>query len=124
KSVASAKPLIQALAEKRAAAAATASAAASTGAHATPQPAAPTTTSNARLEELGEQILQELQRRREHHDHDLSISKLLAGIMQIVSIAVLLLAYFVYRHEPQPVLLGAIFLQVFTVALLIMGRQR
>ena len=120
KSVSSAKPLMQVLAQKRAAA----------QAHAEAQQAAPSAPApagvpaSARLEELAEQILQELQRRREAPDHEFSISKLLAGIFQIVAIAVVFLAYFYFRSDPQPPLLVAIFLQAFTIALLIMGRQR
>jgi D-glycero-D-manno-heptose 1,7-bisphosphate phosphatase len=125
KSVSSAKPLMQMLAQKRAAAAAAAAATSSTETEPAPQSAAPLpAASTARLEELAEQILQELQRRRDHHEPDFSISKLLAGILQIVALAVLLLAYFEYRGNPLPAILGAIFLQIFTVALLIMGRQK
>jgi D-glycero-D-manno-heptose 1,7-bisphosphate phosphatase len=119
KSVQSAKPLMQVLAQKRAAANAEQSTAPSAEA-----PTARTSPPSARLEELAEQILQELQRRREVHEPEFSVSKLLAGILQIVSLAVLLLAYALYRQDPLPALLIAIFLQIFTVALLIMGRQR
>ena len=119
KSVQTAKPLMQVLAQKRAAATA--------GHDAPPQssdPApAPAAASGARLEALAEQILQELQRRREVHEPEFSVSKLMAGIVQIVSLAVLLLAYALYRAAPEPAILIAIFLQIFTVALLIMGRQ-
>ena len=124
KSVASAKPLMQMLAQKRAAAAA-----ASVG-NTDPQPAADappdaSLPSTARMEELLDQILQELQRRRDSHEADFSLSKLLAGIVQIVALAVLVLAYFLYRHDYlQPALLVALFLQAFTIALLIMGKQR
>jgi D-glycero-D-manno-heptose 1,7-bisphosphate phosphatase len=122
KSVASAKPLMQMLAQKRAAAAA-----ASVG-NTDPQPAADAPAdapipSTARLEELAEQILQELQRRKDIHEADFSVSKLLAGIVQIVALAVLVLSYFLYRHDPLPAILTAIFLESFTIALLIMGRQ-
>jgi histidinol phosphatase-like enzyme len=123
KSTSSAKPLMQVLAQKRAAAAAAATAEPAATSSLSPVPVA-SIASPARLEELAEQILQELQRPRDHHEHDFSISKLLAGILQIISLAVLLLAYFEYRANPQPALLGAIFLQIFTVALLIMGRQK
>lgn len=123
KSVASAKPLMQMLAQKRAAAAA-----ASVG-NTDPQPVGDAQgpipiPSTARLEELAEQILQELQRRRDTHEPDFSLSKLLAGIVQIVALAVLVLAYFIYRQQPLPAMLAALFLQAFTIALLIMGRQR
>jgi D-glycero-D-manno-heptose 1,7-bisphosphate phosphatase len=125
KSVSSAKPLMQMLAQKRAAAAAS-------SVHNTdPQPLsdAPSAVgasipSTARLEELAEQILQELQRRHDTHENDFSLSKLLAGIVQIVALAVLVLAYFIYRQNPIPALLAALFLEAFTIALLIMGRQK
>ena len=87
----------------------------------------PSSASTARLEELAEQILQELQKRDDQHNADFSISKLLAGIVQIIALAVLLLAYALYHGTPetfQSVLLIAVFLQSFTIALLIMGRQR
>ena len=120
RSVATAKPLMQVLAQKRAAAA--------QAQNETPQQpsqaanAPPVVSATARLEELAEQILQELQRRREAPEHEFSVSKLLAGIIQIVAIAVVFLAYF--RGDQQSLLLVAIFLQTFTIALLIMGRQR
>ena len=115
---------MQMLVQKRAAAAA-----ASVG-NTDPQPvheAAPgagAIPSTARLEELAEQILQELQRRKDPHEPDFSLSKLLAGIVQIVALAALVLAYFIYRQNSVPVLLTALFLEAFTIALLIMGRQR
>lgn len=123
KSVSSAKPLMQMLAQKRAAAAA-----ASIG-NTDPQqvsdlPASAPIPTTARLEELAEQILQELQRQRETQEPDFSVSKLLAGIVQIVALAVLVLAYFIYRNNWLPAMLLAVFLQLFTIALLIMGRQR
>lgn len=126
RSVSSAKPLMQMLAEKRAAAAAAAAAA---SANAEAQQAAPaggavSVANSARLEELAEQILQELQSRREHHEPDFSISKLLAGIMQILAIAVPLMAHFIYNAPVEIVLLLGIFIEAFTIALLIMGRQR
>ena len=118
RSVATAKPLAQILAQKRSAA--------QQGAPSAPevQPAAPAPISTARMEELAEQILQELQRRPDPHDADFSISKLLAGIVQVIAVTTLLLAWFLYRANPEPALLVALFLQTFTIALLIMGRQR
>ena len=81
----------------------------------------------ARSEVLLEQILDELRRRHEQHaDADFSVSKLMAGVMQIVALAALFLAA-MYRDKTDAAflwLLVAIFLQVFTIALLIMGRQR
>lgn len=112
----SAKPLMQVLAQKRAAALEQQSA--------PPPAAAPPPQSTARLEELAEQILQEVQARRDRHEPEFSISKLLAGIVQIVAIAAPLLAYFIYRSGASIALELGIFLQTFTIALLIMGRQR
>jgi len=48
---------------------------------------------------------------------------LLAGIVQIIALATLLLAYLLF-HNSESVLLIAVFLQLFTIALLIMGRQK
>lgn len=118
RSVSSAKPLAQILAQKRAAAQQPPPAI-----QETPPPAA-APVSTARIEELAEQILQELQRREDRAEHDFSISKLLAGIVQVIAVAVLLLAWFLYRASAEPVLLTALFLQTLTIALLIMGRQR
>ena len=124
KSVTSAKPLMQMLAQKRAAAAAASSVGNTDPAPVSDAPSSSPISSTARLEELAEQILQELQRRRDTHETDFSLSKLLAGIIQIVALAVLVLAYFIYRHDPIPALLAALFLEAFTIALLIMGRQK
>jgi D-glycero-D-manno-heptose 1,7-bisphosphate phosphatase len=77
-----------------------------------------------RLEVLTEQILQHLRQRDEHHDTDFSVTKLLAGIVQIISLAVLLLAYIQGKGNPQNYILVALTLQTFTISLLIMGRQR
>lgn len=114
KSVSTAKPLMQVLAQKRAAAAESQSAPTS----------ATSAGASSHLEELAEQILQELHRRNRVTNGDFSISKLLAGIMQIIALAVLALAYLIYPGRFQSVALVAIFLQLFTIALLIMGKQK
>ena len=126
RSVSSAKPLMQILAQKRAAARAeAASNSEENGASATATtPTVIAAASNARLEELAEQILQELQRRHHTSTGDFSITKLLAGIVQIVALAVLLIAFWMFQANLIPVLIVALFLQVFTVALLIMDRQK
>jgi D,D-heptose 1,7-bisphosphate phosphatase len=126
RSVSSAKPLMQILAQKRAAARAeAASNSEENGASATATaPTVIAAASNARLEELAEQILQELQRRHHTSTGDFSITKLLAGIVQIVALAVLLIAFWMFQANLVPVLIVALFLQVFTVALLIMDRQK
>lgn len=82
--------------------------------------------SPARAERLLEQILDELKRRHEDHPPDFSVSKLLAGIVQVLAAAALIIA-FMYRSELNtvvPALLFAIALETLTIALLIMGRQR
>src|SRR6202035_4655546 len=73
-----------------------------------------------RLESLAEQILQELRRHREHDPADFSVTKLLAGIMQMIALAAMFLAYARGRGETlQIYLLVGIFLQTLTIALLI-----
>ena len=79
----------------------------------------------ARIEKLLEQIIVEL-RCREEPVPDFSVSKLMAGIVQILSLALLFLAY-LRRDDPTGInstLIFALFLQVLTIALLIMGKQR
>ncbi|MDB5289394.1 MAG: gmhB [Phycisphaerales bacterium] len=93
-----------------------------------PVPVRPTEayTDTARLEELAQQILDEIHRHREQPFTEFSVSKLMAGIIQVMVAPVLFYAY-LHREAPgelQALLLFAIFLQVLTIALLIMGRQR
>ena len=81
---------------------------------------------SSRTEKLLEQILEELKRRHDDRPPDFSVSKLLAGIIQVLAAAALIIA-FMYRMEWNtaiPALLFAIALQTLTIALLIMGRQR
>ncbi|HWE92970.1 MAG TPA: HAD family hydrolase [Tepidisphaeraceae bacterium] len=83
-------------------------------------------TDTSRLEEIAQQLLEEFRRFREQPYTEFSVSKLLAGIVQVLVLPVL---FFVYLHrdaadQMQPLLLLAIFLQTLTIALLIMGRQR
>jgi hypothetical protein len=78
-----------------------------------------------RLEMLAAQILSELRRRHELPHSDFSISKLVAGIAQVISLAIVFLAY-LNRNETTTfgaLMLFAIWIQAFTIALLIMGRQ-
>jgi D-glycero-D-manno-heptose 1,7-bisphosphate phosphatase len=89
------------------------------------EPAAPRGPNLARTEALLEQILHEMKRQKETPIGDFSVSKLMAGIVQVLSIAVLFVSY-LNRSSPDVGLYLelAIFLQVMTVALLIMGRQQ
>jgi D-glycero-D-manno-heptose 1,7-bisphosphate phosphatase len=78
-----------------------------------------------RSERLLEQILLELRRHRETPPSDFSVPKLLAGVVQVLALGLLFLAYLNREHpDMQHYLLYAIMFQVLTVALLIMGRQR
>jgi len=81
---------------------------------------------SARVESLLDQMLTEL-RRRDVPEDEFSVSKLLAGVVQVLAISLVFLAY-LYRNETAETFIGillfAIFLQVLTIALLIMGRQR
>jgi D,D-heptose 1,7-bisphosphate phosphatase len=81
--------------------------------------------STARIEELLGQVLDELRRRNRHAGQEFSVSKLLAGIVQVTALAILVLAYF-QREQPQlqSMLLLALVLQTLTIALLIMGWQK
>lgn len=81
----------------------------------------------SRLELLMQQVLVELKKANESQHDDFSISKLVAGITQVLALAAVFLAYFLYRTDVNALhswLLVSVFLQVFTIALLIMSRQR
>jgi D-glycero-D-manno-heptose 1,7-bisphosphate phosphatase len=80
---------------------------------------------SSRLENLAEQILQELRRRQEIQHTDFSVSKLLAGIVQVVAVAVMFLAYLDRDSTGlEAIMLLGIFLQALTCSLLIMSRQK
>jgi hypothetical protein len=81
--------------------------------------------STNKLESIALDILHELRRRHELPQQDFSVSKLLAGITQVVVLAMLFLA-FLNRNSPtvNSILLLALTLQAMTIALLIMQRQR
>lgn len=76
-----------------------------------------------RLENLLQQILDQVRRRNEHVP-EFSLAKMLAGVTQILAIAMAVANYF-YRPigEPLMPILIAIFLQALTVSLLLMGRE-
>ena len=88
---------------------------------------APPRTDLARLEMSAQQILMELKKLNDARHDDFSISKLVAGITQTLALATLPVAYVLYRGDAavfQQWLLAAIFLQTFTIAMLVMGRQK
>ena len=78
-----------------------------------------------RLERLAEQMLHELRRRRDEPNTDFSVPRLLAGITQVVTLAILFMSY-LNRGTPsfQSMLLLALCFQALTIAMLIMGRIR
>jgi len=79
----------------------------------------------SRLEDITEQILIEL-RQRNDPGADFSVSKLMAGITMVISLALLVYAY-LYKNDPttlQSLLLLGLMLQSITISLLIMGRQK
>jgi D-glycero-D-manno-heptose 1,7-bisphosphate phosphatase len=85
------------------------------------------TRGKSRQEILLGQILDELRRRHEHPESDFSVSKLMAGVVQILALAAVFYAYMTRDRvgsTPGLAMLVAIFLQTFTIALLIMGRQK
>lgn len=78
-----------------------------------------------KIESLLEQIFFELRRQHEHRDGDFSVSKLLAGVVQVIVLAILFLAYL--RREtgsPQTYLELAMVMQTLTISLLIMSKQK
>ena len=78
-----------------------------------------------KLESLAEQILLELRRSHELHLTDFSVSKLLAGIVQVIAVSVMFLAYLNRDNAGlEAIMLLAIFLQALTCSLLIMSRQK
>jgi D-glycero-D-manno-heptose 1,7-bisphosphate phosphatase len=87
------------------------------------RPAAPPPTMSERMESLLEQIFLELRRQHEQHEADFSVSKLLAGVVQVLALAVVVLAYF-RRESSAAYMQLALFLQTLTISLLIMSRQR
>ncbi len=76
------------------------------------------------LMHVTEQILRELRHQHESKHADFSVPKLLAGIVQMIALAAMLFAY-LFRDSPSAhlILLTAIFLQLLTTSLLLMGRK-
>ena len=70
-------------------------------------------------------VKDEFHRRNEQLPTDFSVTKLMAGIVQVLALGVLLLSYFFAQPTTvQNLLLLALTLQTLTIALLIMGRQQ
>jgi len=78
----------------------------------------------ARVDSLANQILTEVRRGHEQQHSDFSISKLMAGIVQVIALAALFVGWIRGSEYIGVALLFALFLQTLTIALLIMGRQR
>lgn len=78
----------------------------------------------ARIEHLLQRILDQVRRQNEHLP-DFSLGKMLAGVTQILAIALAVGSYF-YKPAGEPLMpmLVAIFLQVLTISLLVMGRDK
>ena len=86
-------------------------------------PAAPSAGA-AKLEMLAEQILQELKRQREQPDHDFSVPKLLAGVVQVLALGGLFYAYFNSSGDQRLyALLTCIVLQMLAATLMLMARR-
>jgi D-glycero-D-manno-heptose 1,7-bisphosphate phosphatase len=82
--------------------------------------------SSVKLELLAEEILRELRRQAQHAEPEFSVASLLGVIAQFVAIAIVFLAY-LNRADARllsGMLLFAIWLQVLTIALMVMGRHR
>lgn len=89
-------------------------------------PSSPACDTNAiieRIEALAQQIIQEVRRGREQPHIEFSISKLIAGIAQVIALAALFVGWMRGYPDISVVLQLSIFLEVLTIALLIMGRQ-
>jgi hypothetical protein len=91
-----------------------------------PRPAAaPSAGGTERMESLLEQICLDLRRQHEHQEGDFSVSKLLAGVVQVLALAILFLSYLKRGDNSlQTYLMLALILQTLTISLLIMSRQK
>ncbi len=78
----------------------------------------------ARIEHLLQRLLDQV-RRQSEHPADFSLGKMLAGVTQILAIALAVGSYF-YKPVGEPLMpmLVAIFLQILTISLLVMGREK
>jgi D-glycero-D-manno-heptose 1,7-bisphosphate phosphatase len=77
------------------------------------------------LQKLSEQILYELRHLHDHSHADFSTAKLLAGVVQALALATLFISLYLFHGEPilLPALLMGVFLQLLTIALLLIGRD-
>jgi hypothetical protein len=77
-----------------------------------------------KIEHLAQEILDQVRRKNEH-EPEFSLGRMLAGITQILAIALAVGSYF-YKPAGEPLMpiLVAIFLQALTISLLLMGRDR
>jgi len=87
-------------------------------------PAEPTMLDLKPIQHVAEQILREIRHQHEAPHNDFSVPKLLAGIAQMIALATMFFAY-LFRDAPAvtSILLTAVFLQMLTVSLLLMGRK-
>ena len=78
----------------------------------------------AKLTTVAEEILRTIKLHAEHDPSDFSVTKLLSGIVQVISIAVMFVAY-LNRTDPSftSTLIVGVWLQCLTIALLVMGRK-
>jgi len=76
------------------------------------------------LVHVSEQILREMRHQHESKHTDFSVPKLLAGVVQMIALAAMFFAY-LFRDSPSAhlIILTAIFLQLLTTSLLLMGRK-
>ncbi|MEA2711062.1 MAG: hypothetical protein QOF78_3663 [Phycisphaerales bacterium] len=89
-----------------------------------PPPSSPPTPA-AKLESIALDILHEVRRRHEQPQQDFSVSKLFAGITQVIVLALLFVAFLNRGSQTlNSILLFALTMQAMTIALLIMSRQR
>jgi D-glycero-D-manno-heptose 1,7-bisphosphate phosphatase len=87
--------------------------------NATPSPAP----ASPKSEKLLEQLLVELRRANEVRPADFSVAKLLAGLVQVLALAVLFLSY-LRGDGTQTMLLLAVFMQMLVASLLLMAQTK
>lgn len=78
---------------------------------------------DARVVSLLEQLVVESRRRNEAKPADFSIATLMAGLVQVLALATVILSYLLNGHT-QELLLLAVFLQMLVTSLVLMGQQK